>query len=186
MALTFRSMDDSKALARPSTVTSRGPDVQLRTAVIPIKGPDNVPVMTAHVARDASGRLATLQSIRLWSFLPLIGILAAVALVTIALVLKLTRRIAFEEANEWCKVAMDNMSQGLCMFDAEQRVVVCNDRYPAMYGLDPELTKPGTHLRDIVRHRIARGVYDEGGTPEDYLKRARRRASPAPPPRCMS
>ena len=28
-----------------------------------------------------------------------------------------------------------NMTQGFCMFDSEQRLLVCNDRYAEMYGL---------------------------------------------------
>ena len=40
--------------------------------------------------------------------------------------------------------ALNNMSQGLSMFDAEQRLVVCNERYAHLYGLPPELTRPGT------------------------------------------
>ena len=34
------------------------------------------------------------------------------------------------------ETALTNMSQGLCMFDRDQRVVVANDRYAEMYGLD--------------------------------------------------
>lgn len=64
--------------------------------------------------------------------------------------------------------AMSNMSQGLCMFDAEQRLIVCNRRYADIYGLSAEQTKPGTTLRTILAHRITTGT-----TPEDheqYLK----------------
>jgi diguanylate cyclase (GGDEF)-like protein len=64
--------------------------------------------------------------------------------------------------------ALDNMSQGLCMFDADQRVVVCNERYARMYGLSPEQVTPGTTLRQIVERRIARGLY-AGASPADYL-----------------
>ena len=32
--------------------------------------------------------------------------------------------------------ALNNMVQGLAMFDADQRIVVANDRYAEMYGLD--------------------------------------------------
>ena len=31
--------------------------------------------------------------------------------------------------------ALNNMSQGLSMFDREQRLVVCNERYAQLYGL---------------------------------------------------
>ena len=34
--------------------------------------------------------------------------------------------------------ALNNMSHGLCFFDGEQRLIVCNRRYLDMYGLPPE------------------------------------------------
>ena len=37
--------------------------------------------------------------------------------------------------------AINNMGEGLCMFDAEKRLVVCNDRYAKMYRLPPQLLK---------------------------------------------
>jgi diguanylate cyclase (GGDEF)-like protein len=65
-------------------------------------------------------------------------------------------------------VALKYMSQGLCMFDAEERLVVANDRYAAMYGLEPEQVKPGTPFRQIIEGRIASGAY-AGGDPETYI-----------------
>ena len=56
--------------------------------------------------------------------------------------------------------AMRNMSQGLCLFDAEQRVVLANGRYAEIYGLTPEQVKPGTTLRQILEARAANGVYN--------------------------
>jgi diguanylate cyclase (GGDEF)-like protein len=55
-------------------------------------------------------------------------------------------------------VALNNMPHGLCMFDAEGRLIVCNRRYAELYSLPPELTKPGTELGAIMRHGIAAGV----------------------------
>jgi diguanylate cyclase (GGDEF)-like protein/PAS domain S-box-containing protein len=51
--------------------------------------------------------------------------------------------------------ALNNMSQGLCMFDAERRVTVCNTRFLEIYGLAPDDAKPGTPLTDIVDRRFA-------------------------------
>lgn len=65
--------------------------------------------------------------------------------------------------------ALNNMSQGLGMFDAEQRVVVCNGRFARMYGLSPEQARPGTTLRQIVERRIANGFYS-GESPAEYMK----------------
>jgi diguanylate cyclase (GGDEF)-like protein len=62
--------------------------------------------------------------------------------------------------------ALRNMSQGLCMFDVDQRLVVCNERYVEMYRLPPELAQPGTKLRDILEHRAASGLARI--SPENY------------------
>ena len=53
--------------------------------------------------------------------------------------------------------ALNNMSQGLCMFDAEFRVVVHNRRCLDMFGLAPEMIEPGTALLDVFRRMVARG-----------------------------
>jgi diguanylate cyclase (GGDEF)-like protein len=60
------------------------------------------------------------------------------------------------------------MSQGLCMCDGEQRLVVCNAPYVRMYGLPPELAQPGTPFQDIIRFRLAKGLHSEQ-PPEDYM-----------------
>jgi diguanylate cyclase (GGDEF)-like protein len=54
--------------------------------------------------------------------------------------------------------AINNMGDGLCMFDAEKRLVVCNDRYANIYRLPPELLRPGTPHHEIITHRVASGV----------------------------
>ena len=51
------------------------------------------------------------------------------------------------------------MLQGLAMFDAEQRLIVCNLRYRDMYGLTPDQVKPGTTVRQILQYRIDNGFY---------------------------
>ncbi len=45
--------------------------------------------------------------------------------------------------NQRMRVAINNMSQGLCMFDGNERLVVCNQRYMEMYKLSAEIVKPG-------------------------------------------
>ena len=54
--------------------------------------------------------------------------------------------------------AINNMADGLCMFDADKRLVVCNDRYAQMYRLPPELLRPGTAHHEIIRDRIVNGT----------------------------
>ena len=55
--------------------------------------------------------------------------------------------------------AINNMTQGLLLFDASERLVVCNQRYIEMYGLSPRVIKPGCTFREIIAHRKARGSF---------------------------
>jgi diguanylate cyclase (GGDEF)-like protein len=50
--------------------------------------------------------------------------------------------------------AINNMSQGLCFFDADHRLMVCNDRYIEMYDLPPDRVGPGTPFAEIVDLRF--------------------------------
>jgi len=63
-----------------------------------------------------------------------------------------------KRANELFSVAINNMSQGVCLFDAEQRVVVANTRYAELYHLDPEQVRAGTTLQQILAYRQQRGT----------------------------
>ena len=78
---------------------------------------------------------------------------------------KVNAENAKEEKKHQLDAALDNMSQGLCMFDAEQRLIVCNKRYAEIYGLNEEQTKPGTTLHAILEHRIS-----AGNAPENHEK----------------
>jgi diguanylate cyclase (GGDEF)-like protein len=68
--------------------------------------------------------------------------------------------------------AVDTMAQGLCMFDAEQRLVICNAPYSKLYDLPPELTRPGTSHWDILAYRLDHGMQPRGGR-EAFLTRHR-------------
>ena len=63
-------------------------------------------------------------------------------------------------------VALNNMSQGLVMFDASSKLVVCNSRFLEIYGLSPDVVKPGLTLLDLLKHRKERGSF--GGDPDEY------------------
>jgi len=53
--------------------------------------------------------------------------------------------------------AVDNMSQGLTMFDRSGRLVLCNWRYIEMYGLSADVIRPGCTVDQVVAHRIETG-----------------------------
>ena len=48
---------------------------------------------------------------------------------------------------------LNNMTQGVVMFDKAERFVICNDRYLEMYNLPRESVSPGCTLRDIIELR---------------------------------
>jgi PAS domain S-box-containing protein len=53
---------------------------------------------------------------------------------------------------------LDNMVQGVVMLDAEATLVVCNNRYLEIYGLSPDVIKPGTTLQQLIQHRLDIGI----------------------------
>jgi diguanylate cyclase (GGDEF)-like protein/PAS domain S-box-containing protein len=55
--------------------------------------------------------------------------------------------------------AVENMSQGLLLFDSSERIVVCNQRYIDMYDLSPEVVKPGLTFRELIKHRVETGSF---------------------------
>lgn len=57
--------------------------------------------------------------------------------------------------------AIDHISQGLCFFDGQQRLIVCNRRYAEMYRLTLDLVRPGTTLREIIDHRFNAGSFPD-------------------------
>jgi diguanylate cyclase (GGDEF)-like protein len=65
--------------------------------------------------------------------------------------------------------AINNMSQGLCFFDAAQRLIVCNDRYVEMYDLPPDRVGPGTPLAEIVDMRFQAGSFPAMSR-DEYLR----------------
>jgi diguanylate cyclase (GGDEF)-like protein/PAS domain S-box-containing protein len=54
--------------------------------------------------------------------------------------------------------AIDNLSLGIVIFDANRKVVFCNRRYMEMYGLSPEHVKPGTPTSALIQHRLNLGL----------------------------
>jgi PAS domain S-box-containing protein len=84
---------------------------------------------------------------------------------------------ALKQVNLWFDTALKNITQGLSMFDKDQRLVLCNGRYGEIYGFKPDQIRPGTELRSILE---ARAVL--GGSPDyDHIEeRLRLVRSPQP------
>ncbi|WP_224627532.1 putative bifunctional diguanylate cyclase/phosphodiesterase [Mesorhizobium sp. CA6] len=70
------------------------------------------------------------------------------------------RRIAEElrAQNERFAAAVENMSHGLCMFDADERMIICNRNYIDLFRLDAKVMKPGIRFFDILQHSVDIGI----------------------------
>jgi methyl-accepting chemotaxis protein len=107
-----------------------------------------------------------LGSIRSQSYTVASALFLALAGIGLAISILLFRQLGERERsashmqtqNIRFNAALNNMSHGLCMFDSDRRLVVCNERYAQLYELPPELITPGTAYQDIIRHRVASGI----------------------------
>jgi PAS domain-containing protein len=93
------------------------------------------------------------------------------AVVIVALLFLIIRRMTrqhresqqrLEQEKHRLDTALNNMTQGLVLYDASARVVVCNQRYIDMYGLSTDVVKPGSRFYDIIQHRKDTGSFKRG------------------------
>jgi diguanylate cyclase (GGDEF)-like protein len=91
----------------------------------------------------------------------LILVAAFSVLVITAMLILFVRKLLQQHRMEKHRLdtAINNMTQGLLLYDSSQRLVVCNQRYICMYGLSPDVVKPGLAFRDLVAHRKATGSF---------------------------
>ncbi|MEH2626811.1 diguanylate cyclase (GGDEF)-like protein/PAS domain S-box-containing protein [Bradyrhizobium sp. AZCC 1719] len=101
-----------------------------------------------------------------------IGILIAVTgfsvLAIAALLFLVVRKLSYQHRaskqrltleKQRLDTAVNNMTQGLLLFDAKQQLIICNRRYLEMYGLSAEVVKPGCSFREVIAHRKETGSF---------------------------
>ena len=71
------------------------------------------------------------------------------------------REAALTQTNRLFDAALSNMSQGLCLYDAEQRLLVSNRQFAELYRLAPQALRPGLRFREVVELSIAAGNHAE-------------------------
>ena len=79
------------------------------------------------------------------------------------------RRLTLEKQR--LDTAVNNMTQGLLLFDSSQRLVVCNQRYIEMYGLSADVVKPG--CTSAISSTIERRPDRSTATSTSYCRRDR-------------
>jgi PAS domain S-box-containing protein len=64
-----------------------------------------------------------------------------------------------EQAETLLRDAVDSMSEGFVIYDREDRLVMCNDRFRQLYGRGADQIRPGTKFVDLIRGGVARGEF---------------------------
>ncbi|MDJ0944476.1 MAG: PAS-domain containing protein [Kiloniellales bacterium] len=72
-----------------------------------------------------------------------------------------TANLKLERTNAQLDIALAQMAQGLCVFDAEQKLVLCNRHYGELFGLPEALVQPGVSVRAQIEHSFGGGARAE-------------------------
>ena len=90
----------------------------------------------------------------------------AALIITFLLIIRLLTRdhrtaaaMLTQERNRFA-LAVNNMTQGLVLFDRDQHLTLCNDRYLEIYGLRRDMIEPGCGLRELIDVRKRAGSHD--------------------------
>ncbi|HXS04789.1 MAG TPA: PAS-domain containing protein [Rhodanobacter sp.] len=69
------------------------------------------------------------------------------------------------------EAALENMSQGICVVDAELQLVAWNTPYARLFNYPPELLQVGRPVAELTRHNIDAGVLGPGETEQRVQRR---------------
>jgi diguanylate cyclase (GGDEF)-like protein len=75
-----------------------------------------------------------------------------------------------DKSREQFQLVLENMAQGITFFDADEKLIVSNQRYGEMYRLSASQVRSGTLLSDILNWRLANGTL-ENISPAEFLER---------------
>jgi diguanylate cyclase (GGDEF)-like protein len=103
---------------------------------------------------------------REWVLLGLVAILALIAGLLARRDRLTDQRLAAERAQ--LSVAVNNIPQGLVLYDASARIIICNQPYLDMFGLSPDVVKPGCTMQRLIGHRKETGSFE--GDVEAFCK----------------
>jgi len=111
------------------------------------------------VAMAVVGDIATSGwSLRERLLLALVATFATVAGLLLRRDRQTERRLAAERRQ--LSIAVNNIPQGLVLYDASARIVICNQPYIDMFGLSPDVAKPGCTMQRLIAHRKETGSFD--------------------------
>ena len=59
------------------------------------------------------------------------------------------------------QLALDRMEQGVCVYDADNRIVLVNERYLSLFDMSDDIVRIGTSYREVLAHSAMRGNFPE-------------------------
>ena len=118
-----------------------------------------------HLALCAALSVSALLAIAAtdWSLREDLLLAVIVALVVVVGLLLMRQRLSGRRhaaEQRQLTVAVNNIPQGLVLYDASARVITCNQPYIDMFGLSPDVAKPGCTIRRLIAHRKETGSFD--------------------------
>ncbi|MBR0752785.1 EAL domain-containing protein [Bradyrhizobium jicamae] len=138
-----------------------------------VKSLSHYPILILATTKASSALDDWRSQTRLQFFAAVLAIVVVV--VTIFLIVRQLKRQhdaaqhKLSEKSRHLDTAINTMTQGLLLFDASARLVICNQQYIDLFGVSPDVVKPGCHLRDVILHRQAIGSFV--GDVDEYCAR---------------
>jgi len=105
-------------------------------------------------------------SLREGVLLALVAVLAVIAALLVRRDRLTDLRLAAERRQ--LSIAVNNIPQGLVLYDASARIIICNQPYLDMFGLSPDVAKPGCTMQRLIAHRKETGSFD--GDVDEFCK----------------
>jgi PAS domain-containing protein len=65
------------------------------------------------------------------------------------------QEVSLRDSNLLLDAALENMSQGLCLYDEQNRLQVANRRFYEIFKLSRDRIRPGTHYRDVLNLSVS-------------------------------
>jgi diguanylate cyclase (GGDEF)-like protein len=97
-------------------------------------------------------------SLRERVLLALVAVLAVIAGLLVRRDRLTDGRLAAERRQ--LSIAVNNIPQGLVLYDASARIIICNQPYLDMFRLSPDVAKPGCTMQRLIAHRKETGSFD--------------------------
>jgi len=92
----------------------------------------------------------------------------ALAFVTVGIMRLVQLRM---RADAQLSSAINSIDDGFAYYDSDDRLVLCNDKYKALYAVSAEAMVPRAKFEDIIRFGLVHGQYAEAvGREEEFLQ----------------